>query len=249
MGNITLPTISDNGEEEKVDNCPPCPPCPYGDDQEPTIPSTDEIQVNVEVEEEPKASNDASAAPTDAQHMMLKWTNVVRESAGLEPVELDPKLAALAKDWNIYLKHKNGCAIRHPIDSEEEKQKYIPNNIGQNLYVSHGHNPDGTRAGSPEDAVGQWYSECQMYDPQAMNSDGIPTNFKDIGHFTQLMWKDTKKMGCNEIQCPINDPSGSGKMMPGSIITCNYDKGNIAGQFTEQVVYDKNKCPYSKIAG
>jgi hypothetical protein len=86
-----------------------------------------------------------------------------------------------------------------------------------------------------------------MYDPENMNKDMIPNNFSEIGHFTQLMWKDTREMGCNEMECPkqMQLPSGEFVQAPGKIITCNYDKGNVGGEFKDQVIW--KECPFSKI--
>jgi hypothetical protein len=55
------------------------------------------------------------------------------------------------------------------------------------------------------------------------------------GHFTQVVWKNTKKVGCawNTKSCPGN---GQANKMPFYKMVCEYDPpGNYAGQFPQNV--------------
>lgn len=165
---------------------------------------------------------------------ILNAHNKTRQNAGLPKLSWDVNQAKKAKQWNEYLKQNENCTIRHPLNSEKEKQKYLPNNMGQNLYVGHGY-PD--KPTQPElKSVESWYNECKDYSIQP--GQEIPSNFSDVGHFTQLQWKDTKKVGCDIIDCPKEI---QGFPAQGSIVTCNYDKGNIGSQFQDQVKY--KDCP------
>lgn len=198
-----------------------------------------------EIQKEPSVAilDDHQQDLSDFEKNIFKYTNLARRSAGLKELVHDKKLQQLAKDWNQFLKDNEACTIRHPISTDTEKNKYLPNNYGQNLYSSFGYptNPKG----SAKDAVSAWYSECLDYKKPNPGQE-IPDNFKKIGHFTQLMWEDASKMGCDQMDCPKSMSVG-GKMVNalGKIITCNYDKGNVGGQFQSKVIY--SKCPFDNL--
>lgn len=83
---------------------------------------------------------------------------------------------------------------------------------GQNLEQS----PEPVDAGS---AVDRWYNECSMYKsppttPGEFNKQG------EVFHYTQVVWKGTKKVGCG---------------MVGNVSSCLYDRGNLLGDFHENV--------------
>jgi hypothetical protein len=185
-------------------------------------------------------TNDEQAGGSFEQEI-LDYTNQVRESAGLEPLVLNEKLSQLAKDWNEHLKTQNACNIRHPVQTEQERSRYLPGTLGQNIYMSYGYPTDPSGA---KDAVQSWYDECLDYVPPEPGQ-GIPANFDQVGHFTQLMWKPTKEMGCHEISCPrqINTDSGA-VTAQGKIITCNYDQGNVSGEFPSNVIF--TECPFNQ---
>lgn len=75
---------------------------------------------------------------------------------------------------------------------------------GQNLEKTIGVN-------ASVNAVDNWYNECNKYTGKFS---------EDAGHYTQLIWKDAKKVGCASV---------------GTIAACLYDKGNILGEFVENV--------------
>jgi hypothetical protein len=171
---------------------------------------------------------------------ILKLHNDAREKAGLQPLQYDKALAQKAQDWAEFLKSQEQCTLRHPINTQEEIDMYIPGNMGQNLYVGHGYPVSPANA---EAAVTGWYNECKDYSPPAP-TEQIPKNFDAVGHFTQLMWKDSKKLGCAIVDCPkqMTDSNNNVVEAKGNIIACNYDKGNIGGQFGTMVPYPVG-CP------
>lgn len=191
---------------------------------------------------------------------ILYYHNKARQENGLEPLIWDKALQTKAQDWVKFLveKDQNGmCSIdgrnRHPGEgiraTPDEKEKYLPNNSGQNIYF--GIDMESTEDGTiisypipPKKPVKSWYIECKDYKHE-MDKDGIPVGWnsknKPIGHFTQLMWKDTKKLGCAVYPCKgkIN-LKGVDYEPKGSVYVCNYDKGNIAGQFKEKTKWPVN---------
>ena len=70
---------------------------------------------------------------------------------------------------------------------------------------------------TPADAVNSWVSEKQYYD---YNLNTCVQGEK-CGHYTQVVWKNSQKLGCACVKCD-----------DGAIfITCNYDPpGNVVGQ-------------------
>ena len=87
--------------------------------------------------------------------------------------------------------------------------------IGENLYMGYNAGYLGT---SPVDS---WYEEISKY--SFAKSDYI----KGTGHFTQVVWKNSKQLGCG-VACGSNDYC---------YVTCNYyPGGNYLGEFRENVL-------------
>ena len=191
-----------------------------------------ESQSNIEI---PTGLNIISSKIPDD---LLGLHDYVRSTAGLGPLKENSRLKKLAGDWARHLVNEENCTIRHPLQTEQEKERYLPGSIGQNIYVGHGYPEDPS---SPKNVISAWYDECLLYDSKAIK-DGIPTNFKDVGHFTQVMWKDAKEIGCERVECPKKFDTENGPVdAKGAVVVCNYDKGNVSGQFPTQVIY--SKCP------
>ncbi|CAR29972.1 hypothetical protein ZYGR_0AD06630 [Zygosaccharomyces rouxii] len=83
---------------------------------------------------------------------------------------------------------------------------------GENLAV--GYDDEGT--------IDAWYDEIKKY------SFSDPVFSESTGHFTQLVWKSSTKVGCGSKQC-----GGS----VGKYIICNYNPaGNFIGDFSQNVL-------------
>ncbi len=69
---------------------------------------------------------------------------------------------------------------------------------------------------TPAAAVKIWYDESARY------SYAQPGYSSATGHFTQLVWQDTKKLGCGYVAC--NGKNGT----PGKFLVCEYSPhGNV----------------------
>jgi uncharacterized protein YkwD len=92
--------------------------------------------------------------------------------------------------------------------------------FGENLYGVWGPRiPNEVVASSGSQA---WYKEVKYY-----NFSNPGWNYA-AGHFTQMVWKNTKRMGCGLCWCPANDMT---------LLTCKYDPpGNVLGQFRQNVL-------------
>lgn len=79
------------------------------------------------------------------------------------------------------------------------------------------------------EAIQAWYNEKNVY------SYEHPGFSKKTGHFTQMVWKSSTKLGCAKAVC--NGANGT----PGEFLVCEYSPaGNIvnAGYFARNVVGD-----------
>lgn len=135
---------------------------------------------------------------------LLRHHNKVRGDVGVGPVTWSKKLAIYAQEWANQLASTN-CKLKHRPDAGKWKLEY-----GENLFM-------GTIGYyDVANAVKAWESEKQYYRGQTLN----PSNWHDSGHYTQMVWKNSKRIGCGKVEC--NDKI---------IVVCNYDPpGNILGQ-------------------
>jgi pathogenesis-related protein 1 len=152
------------------------------------------------------------AAPSKAKSKKLKKPyqeildehNRVRAAVGVGPLIWSDTLASYAQEWADHLA-RVGCRMQHRPPSGGGNHRY-----GENMFA-------GT-AGyyGMIDAVQSWESEKQHYSGGPI----IPSNFRKIGHYTQMVWRDTTHVGCGAVTC-------RGQL----IIVCNYDPpGNIVGK-------------------
>lgn len=191
---------------------------------------------------------------------MLLFHNKARTENGLPPLVWDKALQVKANDWVKFMVQKDQkgrCTDpatgqnRHPGDglraTPKEREIFLPHNWGQNIYQSNSVQiPSSgpsipTDSSSAADSVQQWYSECKDYQNK-MDSRGIPVGWnnpsKPLGHFTQVMWKGANKVGCARYPCKgeIRDPrTNQIHESKGQVYVCDYDKGNVAGQFPQNV--------------
>ena len=126
------------------------------------------------------------------------------------------KLTDIAKlAQNTANKCKSAGTLQHSGTSYNGKW------MGQNLYVSGGAAPTGAAVAN------YWYSENKNYD----YAKGTGKNNAVVGHFTQLVWKATTKIGC-----AVAEGTWSG-YKPSYFVCCNYfPGGNVQGQYTKNVL-------------
>ena len=99
--------------------------------------------------------------------------NVVRAQLGEEQLKWSQPLASEAQWWANELASKN--QFHHEPDRS----------WGQNLFLIEG------GFSSPEQAIAAWASEANAYDHQQNKCVG-----NMCGHYTQLVWRSTKEVGC-----------------------------------------------------
>ncbi len=141
------------------------------------------------------------------QAAMLSVHNRWRADVGSPSLKWSDKLASIAQGWADHLK-KDNCAMYHS-----------NNGYGENIYQA---SPliwsDGRRDfqhKSPQEVTDAWGNEIKDYNYAANSCSGV------CGHYTQLVWKTTKEVGCAMSVCGDN----------GQIWVCSYyPPGNMVGQ-------------------
>jgi len=175
-------------------------------------------------------SSASSVDPEIAVNTHNYWRNLLNQgSLESQPVP-NPYIADMYWDESLAdsaQAHSDKCVWEHSGVS------------GENLYA---HTGD---MGSMEDGVNLWAQEHENYDYDSNTS----INGNVIGHYTQVVWENTLKVGCGKTQCsPILKSDGS-VLFTGTIYTCQYQQpGNWVGQksyrttasLTEQVAYNSN---------
>ena len=162
---------------------------------------------------------DASVPPVDAPPVVgepprLAGTtdahNAARAAVGVGPLTWDPQLAAIAQAW------AQQCIDREApaglIDHNANRSNGYPTYVGENIYGA-----GGSATGT--DAVRLWVSEQAHYHHDTNSCDPGAI----CGHYTQVVWRGTTKVGCAVYDCP--------GLTYGSSVVCDYGPGgNIGGQ-------------------
>lgn len=134
----------------------------------------------------------------DVQQQFLSPHNDARAQVGVEALVWDDTVAAYAQN---YANQRIGdCALQHS-----------GGQYGENLFEGYGiTDPVGG-------AVTAWVNEKQDYD----YTSNTCAEGKVCGHYTQVVWRDSKRLGCAQAQC------NNGWIF----VICNYDpRGNYVGQ-------------------
>lgn len=119
---------------------------------------------------------------------------------------------------NIQYKYAFCKTLQHLVTID--KMEHRPDNkFGENVFWVGASSPIKVDDALARRAVDAWYNEITDYN---FNNPGFSMG---TGHFTQVVWKSSKSVGCG---CAPKDNS--------MYCTCNYDPpGNIAGQFEANV--------------
>jgi uncharacterized protein YkwD len=141
-------------------------------------------------------------APSNEAQRLVDAHNRVRAKHCAKPLAWSAKLAQVAQQWANALRDK-GCVFGHSGGS-----------FGENLAAG----TSGTL--DAEDVVKMWYDEVSQY---RFPNGGFSAQ---TGHFTQVVWRGTARVGCGRSQCNNMD-----------IWVCEYDPaGNWQGQYRENVL-------------
>jgi pathogenesis-related protein 1 len=154
-----------------------------------------------------KSSPDGALSEPAALAGILKAHNDARATVGVGPMTWDPQLAGIAQAWVDRCVDSNGDGL---IEHNADRSKGYPTYVGENIYASSG------TANGP-DAVSSWVDEGKDYD---YASDTCAAG-KVCGHYTQVVWRASVKLGC-----AINKCAG---LKFSSTIVCDYGPGGNSG--------------------
>lgn len=144
---------------------------------------------------------------TGIEQRLLAAHNRERARVGVPALAWDEALAADAAGWAEALARTD--SFEHsPADPSD------PNVPGENLWA-------GTPgAWAPEEMVGYWVAEKRDYKPGIFPAVSHSGDLEQVGHYTQLIWRRTRKVGCALARSSKED-----------ILVCRYSEGgNVVGE-------------------
>jgi pathogenesis-related protein 1 len=145
-------------------------------------------------------SEPAAEMGMTAAHNAARAAVVPAASPAIPPLVWSSTVAASAQAW------ADQCNFKHS-----------GNPYGENIYAGAGQ--DAT----PQQVVDSWVSEAKSYDYAANTCSGT------CGHYTQVVWRKSTKLGCGVTNCTKNSPfSGFSNWQ---FWVCEYDPpGNFNGE-------------------
>ena len=139
-----------------------------------------------------------SSLTKEEQSELVSAHNKWRAMVGVDSVAWSEELAEEAQKWAEYLA-KKGCRMKHSNTKN-----------GENIYWS-------DYKSSPVEVVSEWASERKYYKGEKIK----PSKISKYGHYTQMIWHNTKYVGCGKAICK----NGS------EIWVCSYSPaGNFLGE-------------------
>jgi len=191
-------------------------------------------------EPEPEPSPEPEPEPEEPQQpgldeyakTMLENHNIHRSNHSAPALQWDSTLAQYAKNT------AEGCVFEHDMDQGA-------GGYGQNL-ATKGSTGDIDSAMLEYAASGvsmQWYNgEFAAWSYYGMDDPPASANFMEFGHFTQVLWKSTEKVGCHTSKCA----AGTVLSMDAWYTVCNYDPpGNYAGEYGNNVLEPKGAAVFT----
>ncbi|MEP6465088.1 MAG: CAP domain-containing protein [Parafilimonas sp.] len=149
-----------------------------------------------------QTGSEISAADAQA---LLNHHNKIRNDLGISPLTWSATIAAYAQVWADSLANSNDCNLKH------RNNRAI--GYGENLFSG-----SSAEVYKPVDASLAWYSEIKDYTYARLSE----SNWHKTGHYTQMIWNNTKQVGVGVATCPNG----------GIVIVANYyPAGNYMGQF------------------
>ena len=146
----------------------------------------------------------AAVAGITAAHNAARAAVTPQATPAIPPLSWSAAVASTAQEW------ADGCLFEH-----RPNGKY-----GENIYASAGKDASG------QDVVDSWVGEAKNYDYAANTCSGT------CGHYTQVVWRKSERLGCGMTTCTKNSPfSGFAEWQ---FWVCNYDP---PGNFNNQKPY------------
>ena len=147
----------------------------------------------------------ASMAGITERHNLVRSNVSPAASPPLSPLVWSSELAAIAQSY------ADKCVFEHSRGGK----------LGENLYAGSGGDASGPGV------VDDWASESAAYN---FANDECAKG-KQCGHYTQVVWRGTQRVGCGAAQCKVGSPFGDTNDGAWQNWVCNYDPpGNFIGE-------------------
>lgn len=175
-------------------------------DKAPSVKPTKPIPSNSRLKHRSSSSSESDDDEHDFAKECLKQHNYYRAKHGVPNLKLSKSLCKYAQEW------ANKCA-------KDNKMNHRPDHkYGENIFMAW--YSDLEHKLNAKEPVDNWYSEISMHtfgaEPRSLSS----------GHFTQVVWKESKELGV-----------GIARNKTGAIyVVGNYDPpGNMIGSYSANV--------------
>ena len=149
-----------------------------------------------------------AAEPNDALVKgIVAAHNAVRAAVSPAPATPLPQMQWSEEDAAVARAYAAKCVFAH---NAQRGQR------GENIYAS------GGTGKTPNDVVQNWASESKNYTYATNQCSGV------CGHYTQVVWRESVKLGCAAQKCTTNSPFGGGTW---EFWVCDYSPpGNFNGR-------------------
>ncbi len=135
-------------------------------------------------------------------HNSVRSSTMPAPSPALDPLVWSPTVAAAAQRW------AERCTFEHDMNS----------GYGENLFAS-------SAVSNAAAVITSWQDEAANYTYETNTC----TAGKICGHYTQVVWRTSKQLGCGKATCSANSPFGGGGTW--YLWVCDYaPPGNYLGQ-------------------
>lgn len=144
-------------------------------------------------------------APSSVEARLLNAHNRERGALGVPPLRWNKGLEDSARTWAAHLARTG--QFEHAPENPRQPQ-------GENLWA-------GSRGYySPEAMVEAWIREKRYFRPGPFPMNSSTGRVEDVGHYTQLIWRDTGEVGCAIARGKLED-----------VLVCRYSNaGNYIGE-------------------
>jgi hypothetical protein len=149
----------------------------------------------------------ATGLTSNLDWRLLAAHNRERGQVGIPRLVWDEALARSARRWAEELGRQGTFEHAPPGERANGSQ-------GENLWA-------GTRASfTPEAMVSGWIEEKKFFKPGVFPHNSKTGNVADVGHYTQLMWRRSTRVGCAIATAREED-----------VLVCRYSAaGNVLGE-------------------
>lgn len=140
------------------------------------------------------------------QDTMLRAHNRARASVNVPPLTWDDRLAGSARAYAEEMARTGRFA--------HADQPHGPLREGENLWT-------GTRgAYGYDEMIGHWVAERRDFVDRPTPAFSRTGRWEDVAHYTQIVWRDTQRIGCATASTATDD-----------YLVCRYSPaGNVVGQ-------------------